>query len=628
MIVRMAKVEIIGPKEQLMPVLALLRGRGVFQPDPSLMRASALAPGGQTHGLVLSADEIRERLFFEELRSSMRQLVDLLPELPVPSAHLHPLPVMDVLAELVEKHIEEAERLQTQLEEQRADEAALARDLVFWETLEPMLADLPEESDLEFLGVTIHDASHLEGLKQLLQERLYGQCEISVARTAEGALVGLVATSRQMADQLRSIMTDERVPELPLPEELSALSIPERIVALRHRVIDCQAAIETCSRNLDDLARQWLPVYRQALDWLEERLALYRATATAYETRQCFVVEGWMAADEVDGLRRQLTEKFDGQVVLEQLEIMEEELDMVPVVLHNPGYFAPFEVFSRLLPLPKYTSYDPTPFIGLFFPLLFGMILGDIGYGCLLLILAVLLVKYCTGHPLVVNLGKVLGAAALYTMLFGLLFGELFGNLGEQWFGLHPLWVDRIHAIVPMIIFAISVGVAHVLFGLALGIWTDLRRHQGREALVKLLTIVLVLLGILTLVAWIVPKPWLAVRPLLISIAVILPVLVAAGGLLAPLELLKTFGNIISYVRIMAIGLCSVLLAVVANRLGGATGDVLAGLLVAGMLHAFNLLLGVFAPTVHSLRLHYVEFFSKFLDLGGRRFEPLERNGP
>jgi V/A-type H+-transporting ATPase subunit I len=71
-----------------------------------------------------------------------------------------------------------------------------------------------------------------------------------------------------------------------------------------------------------------------------------------------------------------------------------------------------------------------------------------------------------------------------------------------------------------------------------------------------------------------------------------------------------------------------VLLAVVANRLGGATGDVLAGLLVAGVLHAFNLLLGVFAPTVHSLRLHYVEFFSKFLDLGGRRFEPLERHRP
>ena len=97
------------------------------------------------------------------------------------------------------------------------------------------------------------------------------------------------------------------------------------------------------------------------------------------------------------------------------------------------------------------------------------------------------------------------------------------------------------------------------------------------------------------------------------------------GGLLAPLELLKTVGNIISYARIMAIGTTSVLLAVIANRLGGMAGDVVAGLLVAGFLHTFNLTLGVFAPTIHALRLHYVEFFSKFLEVGGRRFTPLTR---
>ncbi len=114
--------------------------------------------------------------------------------------------------------------------------------------------------------------------------------------------------------------------------------------------------------------------------------------------------------------------------------------------------------------------------------------------------------------------------------------------------------------------------------------------------------------------------------PLLLAILALLPLLILAGGLLAPLELLKSFGNIISYVRIMAIGLCSVLLAQVANQLGGMTGNLLAGFLVAGVLHLFNLLLGVFAPTVHSLRLHYVEFFSKFLEFGGRRFEPLNKH--
>jgi V/A-type H+-transporting ATPase subunit I len=309
-------------------------------------------------------------------------------------------------------------------------------------------------------------------------------------------------------------------------------------------------------------------------------------------------------------------------VVLEQLAIVEEDLDQIPVMLRNPGYFAPFEILSRLLPLPKYSSYDPTPLIGLFFPVFFGMILGDIGYGAILLLISLYLARHFPPQRLLSDTGKVLGAAALYTLLFGFLYGELFGDLGETWLGLHPLWFDRSKDILPMAVFALTVGVAHILLGITLGVLSDLRRHQPRKALLKLAMLTLTVLAVLALVSWFYPQTWLSTKPLLIGVGVLMPILVAAEGLLAPLELLKTMGNIISYVRIMAIGFSSVLLAVVANRMGGMTGDIMVGILVAGILHAFNLLLGVFAPTVHSLRLHYVEFFSKFLDLGGRRFQP------
>ena len=80
-----------------------------------------------------------------------------------------------------------------------------------------------------------------------------------------------------------------------------------------------------------------------------------------------------------------------------------------------------------------------------------------------------------------------------------------------------------------------------------------------------------------------------------------------------------------SYARIMAVGLASVLLAHVANRLAGAAGSLWVGVAAAVVLHAFNLVLGVFAPTIHSLRLHYVEFFGKFFEPGGRRYEPLRK---
>ncbi|MGD0886573.1 MAG: hypothetical protein ABSA46_17170 [Thermodesulfovibrionales bacterium] len=77
--------------------------------------------------------------------------------------------------------------------------------------------------------------------------------------------------------------------------------------------------------------------------------------------------------------------------------------------------------------------------------------------------------------------------------------------------------------------------------------------------------------------------------------------------------------------RITAIGLTSALLAFVANRLAGSMGNIVVGILVASLLHLMNIALGLFSPTIHSMRLHYVEFFSKFIEYGGRRFEPLRK---
>jgi len=117
--------------------------------------------------------------------------------------------------------------------------------------------------------------------------------------------------------------------------------------------------------------------------------------------------------------------------------------------------------------------------------------------------------------------------------------------------------------------------------------------------------------------------PHLLTRPIIIAILILTPLMLFSGGIIAPFEVIRSIGNIISYARIMAIGLTSVLLAFVANRMAGLTGNIVMGILVASLLHILNIIIGIFSPTIHSLRLHYVEFLSKFIESGGRRYQPL-----
>ena len=96
-------------------------------------------------------------------------------------------------------------------------------------------------------------------------------------------------------------------------------------------------------------------------------------------------------------------------------------------------------------------------------------------------------------------------------------------------------------------------------------------------------------------------------------------------GLLGFIEIFSIFGNILSYSRIMAIGLASVILATVANRLAEASPNIIAAILIGFIIHLINFIMGVFSPTIHSLRLHYVEFFSKFFVPTGRQFQPFKK---
>jgi len=111
--------------------------------------------------------------------------------------------------------------------------------------------------------------------------------------------------------------------------------------------------------------------------------------------------------------------------------------------------------------------------------------------------------------------------------------------------------------------------------------------------------------------------------PFLIAGAPLIVAMIALEGLLAPLELVRTLGNMLSYSRLMAVGLASVMLAEVANRLAVVVKPMAVGIGLAVLLHAVNFTLGMLSPAIQALRLQYVEFFDKFFVPGGRPYTPL-----
>jgi V/A-type H+-transporting ATPase subunit I len=297
---------------------------------------------------------------------------------------------------------------------------------------------------------------------------------------------------------------------------------------------------------------------------------------------------------------------------------------------------------------------DPTLPVAIIFPVFFGIILGDVGYGAILLAACLALQRMLTSKD-AVRLFTVLRNCSISSIIFGLLFSEIFG-FEFPW---HPLLFSR-HLvigeagegpnIVGLIVFAVWIAIAQLTLGRVLNAVNQSRGHHGMKGVLGQVGWIATMFGILALLWSIFPIPYmpdltglapvvLGLSPSVIAGVVLLLagiLLIAMESSLELIELPTIISNAMSYARLAAVGLSSVVIAIVINYIAISKLIqpnlenltilgiilILVGIVVLVGGHLLNTALGLIGGGLQSLRLQYVEYFTKFYKGGGKKYRP------
>ncbi len=620
MIIEMTRLRILGPRARLAEVFEALQDVGVLHLADSTDAAVGVRP------VELTAEQQREGA---QLRRVLEHVVRALTALGARRAAPARTAAAPVRADCVRwarlgGRVEQAAARLAAREHDLAEERALIlKYQQFFSAFRALLQAKARWPDATAYHVLLRgtEGGGVPALRASLRELVGDAFELYSQALPSGDLAVLVVVSARVADRVEQALARARVQEIAVPAEYGGGALADAIPRMLARLEAVPAEMERVRAERERLAVEHAPTLRRARATLEDRLGELAALPLSGTTARAFVIEGWAPADTRRDIETRLSERFGDQVVIAEVAREEWASDQAPVVLRNPRLLRPFELLIRLLPLPRYGTIDPTPFVAVFFPAFFGLMVGDIGYGLALGLLALALRVRSRPDTTLRSVAEIAGACAVFTVLAGALFGELLGDLGRRWLGLRPLAFDREEALIPFLILAVTLGLVHVVLGMVLGVAASVRKHP-RHALGRGLSLVMIGAIVIVLLTTLRVLPAALFTPSVIALLIGFPLLIVAEGLVAPIELLTTVGNVLSYARIMALGVASVMLAVVANRMVGAIGSVAVGVVFALLFHLVNFAIALFSPTIHALRLHYVEFFGKFYSPGGVRYQP------
>lgn len=408
----------------------------------------------------------------------------------------------------------------------------------------------------------------------------------------------------------------------------------EIIEASKSKLDECKNERKECLKDIREVgqrSKESLLVLNEELELEKERTEIYSYFG---ETDSTKMFKAWVVKDDVEETLSIIDDITDGNSIIEVEDPTEEEIDnnKVPVKQQNPGFAKPYELLVTMYSTPNYKDIDPTIIMAICFPFFFGYCLTDAFYGIILAIIGFLVYRgigkvnktYKSFSVIVIQMG-------LWTVILGLLTGGFIGDfvprfiMGDANLAL-PTVLPDINAFAHpenILILAIIIGLIHLNIAFIFGLIDNYKRHNIKDLCSGQLSWIMIELAIvLYVVAGLVPFAVVFIFGLLL--------LMYGSGPMGVMDIFGFLGDVLSYSRLLALCLSTGGIGMTANLLSQLiTGvvpyvGIILGIIIFLGIHLFNIAFQTMGAFIHSLRLHFVEFFGNFYSGESESFEPFK----